>query len=222
METFLFSEAPQARFDSFGVAALSDAELVSLAAGCNRAQAIALLAGAGSTAKLAGLTALELQRHGLGVATARRFASMTELMRRASVPAFEAPPQLNRPELIYAHMLPIVKDFIVEKAYVLCLNRQNRLIRLEEISSGSATSTILHQREVFRTALIHSSAAIIVVHNHPSGDPAPSCADLQITRQLREAARAVDVQLLDHVIVGQAASDPTGLGYYSFRTAGLL
>jgi DNA repair protein RadC len=60
------------------------------------------------------------------------------------------------------------------------------------------------------------------VHNHPSGDPAPSAADLQVTRQLREAARTLDIEMLDHVIVGQTAADPAGLGFYSFRTAGLL
>jgi DNA repair protein RadC len=57
---------------------------------------------------------------------------------------------------------------------------------------------------------------------HPSEDPAPSAADVQVTRQLREASRAVDIDLLDHVIIGRAAADPAGLGYYSFRTAGLL
>ena len=59
-------------------------------------------------------------------------------------------------------------------------------------------------------------------HNHPSGDPAPSSADVQVTRQLREAARALDIELLDHVILGQPAADPRGLGWYSFRQAGLL
>jgi DNA repair protein RadC len=67
-----------------------------------------------------------------------------------------------------------------------------------------------------------SASSIICAHNHPSGDPAPSAPDLHVTRQLREAAKAVDIELLDHVIVGRAGSDPTGKGYFSFREAGLL
>jgi len=75
---------------------------------------------------------------------------------------------------------------------------------------------------VFRSAVQHGATAIACVHNHPSGDPAPSAADVQVTRQLREAAKALDIELLDHVVVGNASADPTGLGYFSFRSAGIL
>jgi DNA repair protein RadC len=105
---------------------------------------------------------------------------------------------------------------------VLCLNRKNRLIKQVEITSGTATSSLAHPREVFRAAIRHGATAVVCVHNHPSGDPAPSAADVQVTRQLREAARAVDIELLDHVIVGRAAADPRGLGYHSFRESGVL
>jgi DNA repair protein RadC len=104
----------------------------------------------------------------------------------------------------------------------LCLNRKNRLRKLVELTSGTATATLAHPREVFRTAVQHGATAIVCVHNHPSGDPAPSGQDQQLTRRLREAARALDIELHDHVIVGNAIADPAGLGYYSFRTAGLL
>jgi DNA repair protein RadC len=110
----------------------------------------------------------------------------------------------------------------VEKFWVLCLNRKNRLIKRVEISSGSATSSLAHPREVFRAAIREGACAIACVHNHPSGDPAPSAADMQVTRQLREAARAVDIELIDHVIIGRASADPLGLGYFSFRAAGML
>jgi DNA repair protein RadC len=105
---------------------------------------------------------------------------------------------------------------------VLCLNRKNRLIKQVEITSGTATSSLAHPREVFRAAIRHGATAVVCVHNHPSGDPAPSAADVQVTRQLREAAKAVDIDLLDHVIVGRPAADPQGRGYYSFREAGVL
>ena len=105
---------------------------------------------------------------------------------------------------------------------MLCLNRKNRLIKQVEITSGTATNTLSHPREVFREAIRHGATAVICVHNHPSGDPAPSSADLQITRQLREAAKAVDIHLHDHVILGRLQADPRGLGYYSFRHSGML
>jgi len=75
---------------------------------------------------------------------------------------------------------------------------------------------------VFRSAVQHGATAIACVHNHPSGDPAPSTADVQVTRQLREAARTLDIELLDHVIVGTVGADPAARGYYSFREAGVL
>ncbi|MGH7944543.1 MAG: JAB domain-containing protein, partial [Opitutaceae bacterium] len=95
-------------------------------------------------------------------------------------------------------------------------------IKRVEISSGTATAALAHPREVFRAAVRESAASIICAHNHPSGDPAPSAPDLHVTRQLREAAKAVDIELLDHVIVGRTGSDPAGKGYFSFREAGML
>jgi DNA repair protein RadC len=77
-------------------------------------------------------------------------------------------------------------------------------------------------KEVFRGAIVAGAVAMIVAHNHPSGDPAPSSADSQVTRSLREAARILDIELLDHVIVGDEKADPNRRGFYSFREAGLL
>jgi DNA repair protein RadC len=90
------------------------------------------------------------------------------------------------------------------------------------ISLGTLTCTLVHPREVLRAAIVASAAAIICGHNHPSGDPAPSAADIQLTRQLREACVAVDIPLLDHVVVGERDGDPMGKGYYSFREVGLI
>lgn len=109
-----------------------------------------------------------------------------------------------------------------ESVYVILLNRKNMPLGRVHITLGTATNSLIHPREVFRPAILGSASAIIVAHNHPSGDPTPSSADIQVTRQLREAAKAVCIDLLDHVIVGDIASDPAGLGYYSFRNAGLI
>jgi DNA repair protein RadC len=81
---------------------------------------------------------------------------------------------------------------------------------------------LVHPREAFRAAILHGATAVVCAHNHPSGDPAPSSADLAVTRRLREAAQAIDIELTDHLVIGNASADPAGLGYYSFRNAGLL
>jgi DNA repair protein RadC len=109
-----------------------------------------------------------------------------------------------------------------ESFWVIHLNRKNRPLGRTMISLGTLTGTLVHPREVLRPAILASAAAIVVVHNHPSGDPAPSSADVQLTRQLREACQMMDIPLLDHVIIGEAEADPTGVGHYSFRQVGLI
>ena len=222
-------EQPQQRFEMFGAAALSDTELIAIMLhtgirGHNvLGLASQLISQAGSIAGLASWQPEDFRRlKGIGRAKGQQLAALIEIGRRMiKQPAGEAP-LLNRPELIAAHLAPYVRGLEVEKFWVLCLNRKNRLKKLVEVTSGTATAALAHPREVFRSAVQHGATAIVCVHNHPSGDPAPSDADLQITRQLREAAKTVDIDLLDHVIVGESASDPQGRGYYSFREAGLL
>jgi DNA repair protein RadC len=182
-----------------------------------------LIGEAGSLQGIAGWQPVDFERQpGIGRVKARQLAALIEVARRLIRPASTAQPVLNRPELIARHMAPFVQGLEIEKFWVLCLNRKNRLKKLVEVSSGTATCCLSHPREVFRAAIQFGATAIVCVHNHPSGDPGPSTADVQVTRQLREAARAVDIELLDHVIVGTASADPQGLGYTSFREAGML
>lgn len=130
---------------------------------------------------------------------------------------------LNRPELVPAYLKTAFETHPTQESFwVILLDRKNRPIGRVMISLGTLTSTLVHPREVLRAAILGSAAAIIVAHNHPSGDPAPSAADVQATRQLREACRAVDIDLLDHVVVGYPEADPRGRGFYSFREAGVL
>ena len=105
---------------------------------------------------------------------------------------------------------------------VFCLNRRNRLLGWQLITLGTATACLVHPREVFRAAIVANACTVLCAHSHPSGDPAPSSADLQITRQLVAASKAVDIGLLDHVVIGRPDADPVGRGYYSFREAGLV
>lgn len=132
-------------------------------------------------------------------------------------------PVLNTAEKVTAYIADAYeKTPYQESFWVICLNRKNRPINRIMITLGSLTQTSVHPREIFKPAIMASAAAIIVSHNHPSGDPTPSAADIQITRQLLEAAKIIGIELLDHVIVGNPIDDPTGKGWYSLRDAGVL
>ena len=108
-----------------------------------------------------------------------------------------------------------------EAFHVLCLTTKNLLISRHMVSLGLVDSSLVHPREVFRRAIEQHSAALILVHNHPSGDPAPSPEDLRITRQLVEAGKIIDIRVLDHVIIGRP-SDSNQSGYLSLRESGMV
>ena len=110
----------------------------------------------------------------------------------------------------------------VESFVVVMLDRKNRVKGWKKVSTGIATAALAHPREVFRAAIVGSASAILCMHNHPSGHPAPSAADVQLTQMIREAGRVLDIAVLDHVVVGRPGADPLGRGFYSFREAGLL
>ena len=222
-------ERPQERLEKFGAAALSDTELLAmLLRSGTRGQDVLTLAGrliseAGSLAGLIAWKETDFRRlKGIGRVKALQLITVMEIARRVlSQQAGEAP-MLGSAELVATYFAPIIAGLSVEKFWSLCLNRKNRLIKRVEVSSGTASSSLVHPREVFREAIREGALAVICVHNHPSGDPAPSTADINVTRQLRDAAKTIGIELLDHVIVGTQAHDPTGIGYYSFRASGLI
>lgn len=229
LKDLAIGERPQERMEKLGPGALSDTELLAMllrsgSKGCNvLAVSRQVIAEAGSLASLVRWNEADFRRlKGIGRVKALQLVAVMEVARRVLTHGAAVDPLLNRPDLVLRHFQPRIAALTVEKFWVLCLNRKNRLIKQAEITSGTATSSLAHPREVFREAIRHGATAIICVHNHPSGDPAPSAADVQVTRQLREAAQAVDIQLLDHVIVGTPSADPSGLGYYSFREAGVV
>jgi DNA repair protein RadC len=225
----VMSERPQERLEAHGAAVLSDSELLALLLRSGtRGQdvltlAARLLTEAGSLGALISWREADFRRlKGIGRVKAVQLVAVLEVARRIlQVPGGETP-HLARADAVAAYLQPWTTGLEVEKLWVLCLNRKNRLIKRVEVTSGTATSALAHPREVFRAAIRESAAAIICAHNHPSGDPSPSGADLTITRLLREAAQTVEITLLDHVIVGRATADPAGRGYYSFREAGIL
>jgi DNA repair protein RadC len=215
--------------ERLGPTALSDAELLAmlLRSGTRGEDVLAvaarLISECGSLGALLSWHEADFRNlRGIGRVKALQLVAVMEIARRSvSLPARESP-LLNRADLIACHLDPVASGLDVEKFWVLCLNRRNRLRKRVEVTSGTATSALAHPREVFRSAIRESAAAVVCAHNHPSGDPSPSAADIQLTRQLREAAAAVDIPLLDHVIIGRRGADPLGRGYYSFREAGLL
>ncbi len=222
-------ERPQERLERFGAAALSDSELLALLlrSGTRGHDVVSLAAQLVNQAgSLAGLIPWQLADYtklkGIGRVKAFQLLALMEVARRVVSQQGGEAPLLNRSEFVAAYLQPFAAGLEVEKFWVLCLNRKNRLLKRVEITSGTATAALAHPREVFRAAIREGATGVICAHNHPSGDPAPSAPDLHVTRQLREAARTVDIELLDHVITGRAAADPTGRGWFSFREAGML
>ncbi len=227
--TMACHEQPQQRLEHYGVHAASDTELVAMmlhGAGTTPEQAVftaaRLIAEAGSIAALLAWEPADFRRmKGVSHVKGLQLAVIAEIGRRMMMNGTPAP-LLNRPELVAAYLAPVASGLLVEKFWILCLTRKGHLIKRVEITSGTATATLAHPREVFRAAMLVSAVGIICAHNHPSGDPIPSAPDLHITRVLREASKAVDIELMDHVIVGRTDADPTGKGYYSFKAAGML
>ena len=208
------AERPQERLEHFGAGALSDTELLALLLRSGTrghdvlTLASRLIAEAGSLGGLIDWCEADFRRlRGIGRVKALQLLAAMELARRVvGGPAGESPP-LTRADLVAAYLQPHAAGLAVEKFWVLCLNRKNRLIKRVEVTSGTATAALAHPREVFRVAIRESSSAIVCAHNHPSGDCAPSSADVQLTRLLREAARTVEIDLLDHVILLSKALD---------------
>lgn len=224
-------DRPQERLEKHGPRALSDGELLAmlLRSGTKGHDVLTLanrlVAEAGSLSGLIQWSPADFKKlKGIGRVKALQLITVMEIARRTIEQARDPDPfpLIDSAEKVADYFRPLVHGVIVEKFWVLCLNRKNRLTKCVELTSGTATNTLAHPREVFREAIKESAAAVLCAHNHPSGDPTPSTADIRMTRQLREASQAVDIQLIDHIILGRPAADPAGLGHYSFRVAGLL
>ena len=110
---------------------------------------------------------------------------------------------LSSPAAVYAAFAPIMEDLPREVFRVALLDAQNGLVRDRVVSEGTLSATLVHPREVFKPAILESAASVILVHNHPSGDPTPSREDLRLTRQLVECGRLLDLPVRDHVVIGR-------------------
>lgn len=131
--------------------------------------------------------------------------------------------RLDDPKTVAGYLSDAFNEYPLQEQFItIPLNRKNYPLGRFIVSVGTANSALVHPREVFRPAILAGASAVIIAHNHPSGDPSPSRADIQVTRTLREAAKIMNIDLLDHLIAGREEDDPQGLGYYSFNDAGLL
>ena len=222
-------ERPQERLERLGPSALADRELLAmiLRSGSAKLDVLALsdqlLRDAGSLSNLPRWTTEDFQAlPGIGKVKALQLTTLMELAKRIARSERGKAPLLDSPEKIFHYLYPDAQGLSVEKFWVLCLDRKNKLIKLEEITKGIADASLVHPREVFQAAIRRGASAVIAAHNHPSGDPTPSAADVQVTRRLREASKVVEIDLLDHVIIGDPSVDPRGLGYHSFHDTGMI
>ena len=166
--------------------------------------------------RLAARPPAELLRvSGVGTAKAARLLAAFELAARMAGESRPVRPRIGEPGDVARLMSPRLRDLEVEEFRLLALDRQSRVLRDGLVTRGLLNSSLVHPREVFRPAIAEAAAGIIVVHNHPSGDPTPSAEDQAVTRQLVAAGRLLDVPVYDHVVIA-------GDRFVSFATAGLL
>lgn len=217
------SDRPRERLVDLGARALSTGELLAIVIGSGGRGRSALRIGEeilgfaqGSLRRLASRPVHELTRHG-GVGRARAVVihASLELGRRMASESREEATPIRSPRDVVSAFAPRLEDLPVEEFHVAVLDAQHRLERDITVTRGILNSSLVHPREVFREAIAERAAAIILVHNHPSGDPTPSADDRNVTDQLVAAGRLLDIPVHDHVIIGRGR-------YTSFAEAGLL
>jgi DNA repair protein RadC len=166
--------------------------------------------------RLAARPAPELLRAaGVGPTKAARLVAAFELGHRLARESRPALPRIREPEDVVRLLEGRLRDLQVEEFHLLALDSQSQVMREVLVTRGLLNSSLVHPREVFRPAIAEAAAGIIVVHNHPSGDPTPSAEDRAVTRQLVSAGQLLDLPLYDHVIIA-------GDRFVSFAAAGLL
>lgn len=201
-------EEMRERLFKLGASALTDPELLSVLLGTGaRAHGLAeeLLCRSGGLKALLLKDPLELSMHpGLGPArTAQVFAAL-ELGRRAQRTT-ERRPRLRTPREISGYLFPVLSALRREVFHVLCFNPRNVLLADVRVAEGTMNTCPVDPREVYAAALSTRASAIVLAHNHPSGDPEPSAQDLQLTLQLVEAGRLLGIKVLDHLVMGDGA-----------------
>ena len=219
-------ERPREKLAAHGASALTDPELIAIllrtgVAGKNVLEvARHLLKEFGSLGGLSRCTVDELATiRGVGFAKAVQLVAAFGLGQRLANEKL-LKQKIDSPELVNELVGAEMRRLHKESLRVILLDTRYHLIRVEEVSIGSVNESIAHPRDVFRPAVVSSAYAVIVVHNHPSGDSSPSQTDHSLTRRLAEAAELLQIKLLDHIIIGAPGKESAG--YFSFKEAGVL
>ncbi len=215
-------ERPREKMIKFGADRVSNAELLAIIirTGSRRDSAIALaekiLSKAESLRELPLLTVEELMElNGVGLAKGVQIKAALELGRRMASSIRQEIKGVSSPKDVAEYLMEEMRYYQKEYFKVILLNTKNQIISTELISIGSLNSSIVHPREIFSVAVKKVSAAVILVHNHPSGDPTPSREDIEVTKRIVQAGEIIGISVLDHMIIGEGR-------YYSFREGGLI
>lgn len=219
-------ERPRERLIQVGAAALSNAELVAilLRTGLKGMNAVEvsrqLIQTFGSLQALSSASLEDLRKiKGIGRDKAVTLMAAFALARKMAAELQSQSPLLDQPVEVVKLIADSCLDKRVETLQVLLLNTRRRLIRVQEISNGTLDTILVHPREVFHSAIAANAAAIILAHNHPSGDPTPSEADIKATRDLIRAGQLLKIEVLDHIIIGRATAERSQ-AYSSLRELG--
>jgi DNA repair protein RadC len=208
------SERPRERLAANGADALGNSDLIAILLRTGLQGKSALVIGQELLAKFQTLDRLSqasvdelCEVKGIGRDKAVTLQAAFTLARRMAAEIRAESPMLDTPERIADLLREDARGYEVEHFLVLLLNTRRRLIRMERISQGTLDSIHVHAREVFKHAIVANAAAIVLVHNHPSGDPTPSEADIKVTRDLIRAGQLLKIEVLDHVILGRKTTE---------------
>jgi len=155
------------------------------------------------------------QIKGIGLAKAAQIKACFELAKRENLETEEESFDIKNPEAVFKLISSSIKDKAKEHFKLILLNTRNKMIGISTVSIGTLTTSLVHPREVFKDAITHSAASVILAHNHPSGDPEPSEDDLKITKKLVESGKILGIEVIDHIIIGKN-------NFYSFREKRLI
>ncbi len=221
-----YDQRPREKLALLGAGALGNDELMALfiSTGMKGLSAIQigrnLIQKYGSMGALGGMSVSQLAKEkGLGLAKASKLAAAFELGSRVAREQLQNRP-LDRPQLIYEFFGPQMSHLAKEQVVVAVLDTRLRHIGTEIVSIGTVNEASAHPREIFRPVITRGGYSFILIHNHPSGDPSPSRADEVVTRKVVDAAKFMQIEMLDHLIIGRGAEGR--LPYFSFREAGLV
>ena len=208
------SERPRERLAASGADSLGNSELIAILLRTGLQGKSALVIGQELLAKFRTLDRLSqasvkelCEVKGIGRDKAVTLQAAFTLARRMAAEIRAESPMMDNPERIADLLREDVRGYDVEHFLVLLLNTRRRLIRVEPISQGTLDSIHVHAREVFKQAISANASAIVLVHNHPSGDPTPSEADIKVTRDLIRAGQLLKIEVLDHIILGRKTTE---------------